>query len=141
MLRSRTVPRRGWSLEFVMWVFTRVSGAVMLIAGLLAMAGALWLGARTQMDLATLMRWTFFPNPNHVINSNIPDVNLGWVGAFWQVLQTLIIFFGVTHGFNGLRVVIEDYVSSIAIQRVLRALLLVLWIAVMAIAFYIVFTS
>ncbi len=124
-----------------MWVFTRVSGAVMLIAGLLAMAGALWLGARTQMDLATLMRWTFFPNPNHVINSNIPDVNLGWVGAFWQVLQTLIIFFGVTHGFNGLRVVIEDYVSSIAIQRVLRALLLVLWIAVMAIAFYIVFTS
>ncbi|MCL4505142.1 MAG: hypothetical protein M1434_03910 [Chloroflexi bacterium] len=141
MLRSQTIPRRGWSLEFVMWVFTRISGAGMLIVGALGMAGALWMGARTQMDLATLMRWTFFPNPNHIVNSNIPDVNLGWVGVYWQILQTLIIFLGVTHGFNGLRVVIEDYIHSVLINRVLRVIILLLWIAVMVIAFYIIFTS
>ena len=141
MLRSQTVPRRAWSLEFVMWVFTRVSGAGMLIIGALGMAGALWMGARSQMDLATLMRWTFFPNPNHVVNSNIPDVNLGWVGVYWQILQTLIIFFGVTHGFNGLRVVLEDYIPSLLINRILRVVILLLWLAVMAVAFYIIFTS
>ncbi len=141
MLRSRTVPRRGWNLEFVMWVFTRVSGAAMLILGALGMIGALIMGARTQMDLATLMRWTFFPNPNHVVNSNIPDINLGWVSLYWRILQTLIVFFGVSHGFNGLRVVMDDYIHHDAVRKVLRVVILVLWIAVMAVALYIIITS
>ena len=141
MLRSRTVPRRKWSLEYVMWVFTRVSGAALIILGALGMAGALLMGARTQMDLATLMRWTFFPNSSHVINSNIPDVNLGWVSIYWGVMQLLIVFFGVTHGFNGIRVVLEDYTNHAVLRMVLRWVLVALWLAVLVVAIYVIFTT
>ena len=141
MLRSRTVPRRRWSLEYVMWVFTRVSGAALIILGVLGMAGALIMGARTQMDLVTLMRWTFFPNSSHVVNSNIPDVNMGWVSVYWSVMQLLIVFFGVSHGFNGIRVVMEDYISHAAVRMVLRLVLLALWLAVLVVAIYVIFTT
>jgi succinate dehydrogenase hydrophobic anchor subunit len=141
MLRSRIIPLRGWNIEYVMWVFTRISGAGMLIIGAIGMIGALIMGARLQMDLATLMRWTFFPNPNHVVNSNIPDINIGWVSIYWRILQTLIVFFGASHGFNGLRVVIDDYIPKPAIRKVLDIIILVLWLAVMVVALYVVFTS
>src|SRR6266542_3228537 len=104
LVRSRIIPRRALTLDFTMWIFTRVSGSALLLLGALGMLGALYMGSRTQMDLATLMRWTFFPNPNHVVNSSIPDVNLGWAILYWQAIQVLIVFFGTTHGFNGLRV-------------------------------------
>jgi succinate dehydrogenase / fumarate reductase, membrane anchor subunit len=141
MLRSRTVPRRDLSLDFVMWIFTRISGAALLILGAMGMIGALIMGARLQMDLPTLMRWTFFPNASHVVNSNIPDVNLGWVSGYWRVMQILIVFFGITHGFNGLRVVMEDYIGKEPIRRLLRWVILALWIVVMVVAVYVIFTT
>ena len=137
----RRVPRRALTLDFAMWVFTRVSGAALLILGVIGMLGALYMGARTQMDLTTLMRWTFFPNPNHVVNSNIPDVNLGWANVYWRVMQLLIVFFGVTHGFNGLRVVMEDYINRASVRRTLRWVILALWIIVLAVAVNVVFIS
>jgi succinate dehydrogenase hydrophobic anchor subunit len=124
-----------------MWVFTRVSGASLLVLGAIGMAGALYMGARTQMDLATLMRWTFFPNPNHVVHSNTPDVNLGWVNVYWQTMQLLIVFMGVTHGFNGLRVIMEDYVGHETVRKILRWLILLLWLTVLLVAVFLIFTA
>ncbi len=124
--------RRSFRLDTAMWLFTRVSGLAMIMTALVGLTGALFMGARLQMDLPTLMRWTFFPNPNHVVNSNISDVTLGWISAFWQVLQMLVVFFGATHGFNGLRVVIEDYVRSPAVCKALRIIIAVLWLVVLA---------
>ncbi len=128
-----TLPRRKrLTLDSLMWLFTRLSGLALLLTAAVAMAGALLMGARLQMDLPTLMRWTFFPNPNHVANSNIPDVALGWINGFWQVIQALVVVFGGTHGFNGLRVVMEDYARSPRARAVLRWIIGVLWAAVMA---------
>jgi succinate dehydrogenase hydrophobic anchor subunit len=141
MLRSRTVPRRALTLDFAMWAFTRISGAALLLLGALGMAGALYMGARTQMDLPTLMRWTFFPNANHVVNSSIPDVNLGWSNIYWRIMQVLMIFFGATHGFNGLRVVMEDYIHRATVRRALRWAILLLWLAVLLVALFVVFTA
>jgi len=98
-MSSRTV-QPGLSFEYVMWIFTRISGLSLILLSAIGVISAFALGARTQVDLPTLMRWTFFPNPNHVINSDIPDLTLGWANAFWQVMQILIVFFAVTHGFN-----------------------------------------
>jgi len=128
-----TLPRRSrWTLDSLMWLFTRLSGLALLLTAVIAMAGALYLGARLQMDLPTLMRWTFFPNPNHVANSNIPDVAQGWISGFWQVIQALVVVFGGTHGFNGLRVVMEDYVRAPRARAVLRWIIGALWVAVTA---------
>ncbi len=144
MVHTRTVhmiPRRRLTLEFTMWIFTRVSGAMLLLLGILGMVGALYLGARTQMDLPTLMRWTFFPNANHVVASAIPNVNQGWSNVLWRTVEVLIIVFGVTHGLNGLRVVLDDYVGHESVRRVLHYCLLVLWVAVMGVALAVVFTA
>jgi succinate dehydrogenase hydrophobic anchor subunit len=65
----------------------------------------------------------------------------GWVTTYWAVMQMLIVFFGATHGFNGLRNVIEDHVTNRIAQSLVRALLSVLWLAVLGIAFYIIATS
>ena len=131
----------GFTFEYFMWIITRLSGIGMIFLAVLGMAGAFIMGARLQMDLATLMRWTFFPNPNHVVNSNIPDVAIGWATAFWQIMQMLIVFFGITHGFNGLRVVVEDYTGQSIWRPFLRGLIFLLWMFMMIVAVYVILAS
>lgn len=131
----------GFSFENLMWIFTRLSGLGIILMGLTGFIIALFLGARTQVDLPTLMRWTFFPNPNHVVNSEIPDLTLGWSNAFWQVMQILIVLFGASHGLNGLRVVLEDYLSLSAIRLIIRSIIFLLWLSILIIAIYVILTS
>ena len=140
-MSSRTVAKRGFNLDYIMWLFMRISALALYALGLTGLVAALIMGARTQTDISTLLRWTFFPNPNHVINSNIPDVTLGWANAFWQVMQILIVFFGVTHGLNGLRVVIEDFVGQSIAKPSIRGLIFLLWIFTLIVAIYVVLFS
>ncbi|NOZ29654.1 MAG: hypothetical protein GXP39_16580 [Chloroflexi bacterium] len=140
-MRSRNIPPRGWTFEYLMWIFTRLSGLTMLLLAALGMTAAFIMGARTQMDLPTLMRWTFFPNPNHVMESDIPDITQGWSNAFWQIMQMLLVFFAVTHGFNGLRVVIEDYIDHSLLRPMLRGVIFLLWLFSIAVAIYVILAS
>jgi succinate dehydrogenase hydrophobic anchor subunit len=137
---SRTV-QPGLSFEYIMWIFTRISGLALILLAAIGIISAFALGARTQVDLPTLVRWTFFPNPNHVVNSNIPDVTLGWATAFWQVMQILIVFFGATHAFNGLRVVSEDFIGQSILRPFLRGLIFLLWLFSTVIAVYVIIFS
>lgn len=139
-MSSRAV-QPGLSFEYIMWIFTRISGLALILLASVGVISALALGARTQVDLPTLMRWTFFPNPNHVINSDIPDVTLGWANAFWQVMQMMIVFFGVTHGYNGLRVVLEDYLNQSTMRPFLRGFIFLLWIFSLVVAIYVILFS
>ena len=140
-MSTRTVVQVGFNLDFAMWIFTRISGITLIVLAITGMVGAFWLGARTQMDVATLMRWTFFPNPNHVINSDIPDLIPGWANAYWQIMQMMIVFFGVTHGMNGLRVVIEDYLTESWWRTFWRGLIFFLWLFMMILAVYVILAS
>lgn len=108
-MRSR-YPARGSSFEYFMWLFTRLSGIFMLFLGAFAILYANLVGGRTMMDMSTQYRWGFFPIFWHVQNSDIPDVFPNWSNSFWQVYGLLLILLAATHGFNGLRVVVEDYV-------------------------------
>jgi succinate dehydrogenase / fumarate reductase membrane anchor subunit len=139
-MSARTV-QPGFSFEYIMWIFMRISGLALILLGFLGLVGALLMGARTQMDLPTLMRWTFFPNPNHVVNSNIPDVAVGWATAFWQIMEMLIIFFGVTHAFNGLRNLLEDFIGPSFSRPLLRGLIFLLWLFSLMVAVYVILAS
>ena len=139
-MRARTVQPAA-SFEYFMWIFTRVSGIALVSLAIIGLVGALLMGARLQMDLATLMRWTFFPNPNHVVNTNIPDVTLGWANAWWQVLQMMILFFGVTHGMNGLRVVVEDYLGASWAKVLWRGAIFLIWLFVLIVGVYVILAS
>ena len=131
----------GMSFEYIMWIFTRISGLAMILLAGIGVTAAFMMGARTQMDLPALMRWTFFPNPNHVVNSNIPDVAVGWATAYWQIMQMLIIFFAVTHAYNGLRVVLEDFIGQSFSKPMLRGLILLLWMFSLIMAVYVILAS
>ena len=139
-MRTR-VMQQGLTFEYLMWIFTRISGVALVTLAAVGMMAALLMGARTQMDLGALMRWTFFPNPNHVVNSNIPDVTLGWANGFWQVMEILIVTFGVTHGFNGLRVVVEDFTGPTFVKPLMRGFIFMLWLFVLIVAVYVILGS
>jgi succinate dehydrogenase hydrophobic anchor subunit len=124
-----------------MWLFTRLSGLGMIILAAVNLVMAFIMNGRTLLDLPTTMRWMFFPNPNHVVNSNIPDVTVGWSNGFWQVFGTIMIFLAATHGLNGLRMVIEDYVERQRIIYALRWLMLALWIGGLVFAIYVILAS
>jgi succinate dehydrogenase hydrophobic anchor subunit len=131
------MPKPSWNLEFLMWVFTRISGLTLILLVVIGVSAGLLMGARMQMDLGTLMRWAFFPNPNHVLDSDIPDIFL-WSNGFWQIAQILVVVFAATHGFNGLRVVIEDYSKPGIWQGALRFVIFLLWIFFGLVGIYIV---
>ncbi len=139
-MQSRVMPKPGWNLEYLMWIFTRISGLSLILMAALGVSLGLLMGARTQLDLGTLMRWTFFPNANHVLDSEIPDIYL-WSNGFWQVMQILVVVFAATHGFNGLRVVLEDYTSPGFWQSALRFFIFLLWIFFGLVGIYVILGS
>lgn len=140
-MSSRTAPRLGFSFEYLMWIFTRISGLALILLGVFGLAAALWMGARTQMHAGVLTRWTFFPNPNHVVNSDIPDLTLGWANAYWQIMQMMLVFFAGTHGMNGLRVVLEDYLKASWWRTFWRGLIFFAWLFMLVVAIYVILAS
>lgn len=98
------------------------------------------MGARTQMDVGALLRWTFFPNSYHVVNTDVIQVEEIWLNSYWNTMQISIMFFGLTHGINGLRVVIEDYFHRPWLRIFIRGLLLLLWLFMLVVAIQIIWT-
>ncbi len=139
-MSSRPAPQLGFSFEYVMWIFTRISGLAMILLAIIGISLAFLMGARTQLDVIALMRWTFFPNSFHVVNTNIPDVTKGWANAYWQTMQILMIIFAGTHAINGLRNVLEDYIGHSWGRTFLRGLLFLLWLFMLVVAFFIILT-
>jgi len=136
-MKSRKIPHPGWNLEYMMWIFTRISGLAFFSLAIIGMLSALYMGARLQMNVGTLMRWTFFPNPNHVLDSDIPNID-SWANGLWQIFQISILFFGGTHGLNGLRVVLEDYLHHPGLQLLIRFIIFILWIFMLMLSIYVV---
>ena len=65
--RTLSLAKRGFDFEIFMWLFTRLSALAMYLCALIGLVGALIMGARTQVNFADLLRWTFMPNSNHVL--------------------------------------------------------------------------
>jgi succinate dehydrogenase hydrophobic anchor subunit len=55
-------------------------------------------------------------------------------------MQMLIIFFAVTHGVNGLRMVIEDYIGANRLRIFLRGLLFLFWMFMLIVAYFVILT-
>lgn len=139
-MTSRKVAKRGFNLDYLMWLFMRLSALALYALGLTGLIAAFIMGARTQTDVSTLLRWTFFPNPSHVISSELVNVD-GFINQFWQIMQIVAVFFGVTHGINGLRIVVEDFIGSNWWRPVWRGFIFFLWIFISLVAIYVVLAS
>ena len=141
-MKSRfiSLKERGFDFETLMWLFTRLSALAMYLFALVALAGALIMGARTQMNLADVIRWMFMPNGNHVINTNIPDL-APWTTIFWKLTGSLFVAFAAAHGLHGLLSVLEDYLTIPWLRKTLRYLIIVLWLGMSGIGIYLLWNA
>jgi succinate dehydrogenase hydrophobic anchor subunit len=123
--KSRVLPltKRGLNFEMFMWLFTRLSALAMYALILFAIIGALVMGARTQMNMADVLRWGFMPNSSHVQSTNVPALE-PWATPFWAVTASLLLLVAVAHGVHGLVVIADDYIVSD------RGRLIVRWISI-----------
>ena len=85
-------PRPAGGLELYAWLFMRVSGIALLLLAL--------------GHLAIM----------HLINS-VDDINFAfvaarWANPLWRVYDWFLLFLALVHGFNGVRVMVDDYVGS-----------------------------
>ena len=140
--KPKTLPlsKRGFNFEMCMWIITRLTALAMYGLILIAIIGALIMGARTQMNFADIMRWGFMPNVTHVQNTNIPDV-APWSTPFWRLLGSALLLVAVGHGVHGLVVIADDYIVSERGRRIVRNLSIIFMLVMCGIGLYILWTS
>jgi succinate dehydrogenase hydrophobic anchor subunit len=139
--KSRTLPltKRGLTFEMFMWLFTRLSALAIYGLILIAVIGALIMGARNQMNFADVLRWGFMPNSSHV--QSIPLENAdAWATPFWRVTASLLLLVAVAHGVHGVVVIADDYIVSARGRNIVRLLSIVIMISMMLMGLYILWT-
>jgi len=141
-MKSRTLPlgKRGLNFEMFMWLVTRLTALAMYALLLTAVIGALIMGARTQMNLADVIRWGFMPNASHVQSTNVPDL-APWESPFWRIIGSAFLFIAVSHGVHGLVFIADDYIVSPRGRNIVRALSILMVLAMTAMGLYILWTS
>lgn len=140
--KSRSLPltKRGMNFETLMWLFTRLSALAMYVLLLAAVIGALIMGARTQMNLADVLRWAFTSNVTHVQSTNVPDLE-PWATPFWKAVASLFVFTAAAHGLHGVLSVLDDYFAQPWARLLFRIIIAILLPVLSAIGIYVIWTS
>mgnify|MGYP001174072040 CR=1 FL=1 len=141
--RTLSLTKRGFDFEIFMWLFVRLSALAMYLCAFTGLVGALIMGARLQVNLADLVRWSFMPNSNHVLMNttlnNIANTD-AWASIFWKIMGSTVVAFAASHGLHGVLSVVEDYLKNPVVRRILRIVVLLLTFVGIAIAIYVVWT-
>jgi succinate dehydrogenase hydrophobic anchor subunit len=132
--------KRGLNFEMLMWIFTRLTALAMYALLLTGVIGALIMGARTQMNLADVIRWSFMPNVSHVQSTNLQELE-PWSTPFWQLTGSALLLVAVTHGVHGLVVIADDYIVSSRGRNIVRLLSILMVLAMIATGLYVIWTS
>jgi succinate dehydrogenase hydrophobic anchor subunit len=140
--KSRTLPlsKRGLSFEMFMWLFTRLSALAMYGLILIAIFGALIMGARNNMSFADVLRWGFMPNNTHVQSTNVPDL-APWSSPFWKLTASALLLVATAHGVHGLVVIADDYIVSARGRQIVRLLSIIMMASMSLIGLYVLWTS
>ena len=140
--KPRTLPlsKRGLNFEMFMWLFTRLSALGMYALILFAIMGALFMGARNDMNFADVLRWGFMPNSTHVQSTDVPDL-APWSTPFWRLTASALLLLAVAHGVHGLVVIADDYIVSARGRQIVRLLSIIMMVSMSLIGLYVLWTS
>lgn len=138
--KNLSLSDRGLNFEMLMWLFTRLSALAMYGFILVGVIGALIMGARTQMNIADIMRWAFMPNVTHVQNTNLTNF-APWNSPFWKLMASGLLLVAVAHGVHGLVVIADDYIASPRARQIVRIISILAMVAMSAIGVYVIWTS
>jgi len=120
-LRRRARPNSRF--EVLAWFFMRVSGVVLLF---IAVGHLLWMHliiGLENIDFNTIVgRWT------------------GPWGAFWRVYDLALLLFAMIHGLNGVRWVIDDYITRPGLNWAAKSLVFTLGFILILMGAFIIFT-
>jgi succinate dehydrogenase / fumarate reductase, membrane anchor subunit len=129
--------RSGSRFETFMWFFTRVSGIVFLLMGAFNIIYANLTRSSGTLDVGSQMRWAFFPISFHITSSSVEVAN--FQNPFWLIWSFLLFIVAATHGYNGLRVILGDYVRHPLFRGWLKALLFAIWLFLIGAGAFLVF--
>ena len=140
--KPRTLPlsKRGLNFEMFMWLFTRLSALGMYGLILIAIIGALIMGARNDMNFADVMRWGFMPNSTHVQSTNVPDL-APWSTPLWRLTASALLLLATAHGVHGLVVIADDYIVTARGRNIVRLLSIIMITSMSLIGLYVIWTS
>ena len=102
--KAFSADRRPSSFEVWSWFFMRLSGIVLLFLVLI--------------HLFVM----------HIVDEGVERVNFAfvaqrWDNVGWKTFDWMLLFLGLLHGANGLRIIIEDYVHNSAWRISIKGLL------------------
>ncbi len=142
MNQPRTLPisKRGMSFETFMWAFTRLTALGMYFFVLVAVVGAIIMGAMHSMTFVEVVRWALVSNPGHVESTNVPDI-APWASNFWRLVASGMFLTALAHGIHGVIVIVDDYVLSDKGRNWNRYLNMALFFVVMGAGLYIIWTA
>lgn len=113
--------RGGVNWEKVGWIYMRVSGVVLVVL----IFGHLFV--------------------NLVMGEGVKQIDFAFIGGklanpFWQWWDVAMLWLGLIHGGNGMRTLVNDYVSSRIVSAVLKWALLVAVVVLIILGTLVVFT-
>jgi succinate dehydrogenase hydrophobic anchor subunit len=140
--KPRTLPlsKRGLTFEMFMWLFTRLSALAIYGLILIAIFGALIMGARNNMSFADVLRWGFMPNVSHVQETQIQDTT-PWASPFWKLTASALLLVATAHGVHGLVVIADDYITTSRGRQFVRLLSIIMMVGMSLIGLYVIWTS
>jgi succinate dehydrogenase / fumarate reductase membrane anchor subunit len=98
--RGRQRVRLSSNFELYAWFFMRISGLILLT-----------------IAVFHLLYMHVFVG---VANIDYASIAVRWESPFWRIFELLLPIFGLSHGINGTRQVLDDYVQSRGWRVVLR---------------------
>ncbi len=114
---------RSSNFELFAWFFMRVSGIFLLFIALFHIFYMHFV-----VDVATIT-WAV-----------IAERWNGSSGILWRTFDLSLLLFAFTHGTNGVRYVIEDYVNNNAMRVAAKTGLALLYVALIAMGAYVIFS-
>jgi succinate dehydrogenase hydrophobic anchor subunit len=138
--RSLSISKRGLNFEMLMWFVTRLTALAMYALILFAVIAALVMGARTNMNMADVLRWGFMPNVTHVQSTDLQDT-AAWATQFWKLVGSTLLFVAAAHGVHGMVVVADDYIVSHAGRNIVRVISILFMLTMIGIGLYVIWTS
>ncbi|MBI5296924.1 MAG: hypothetical protein HY869_15695 [Chloroflexi bacterium] len=139
--KNLSIVGRGLTnFESIMWIFTRLSALAMYAFILFAIIGALVMGARTNMNMADVLRWGFMPNVTHVQSTALEDTG-PFASPFWKLVASGLLLIAVGHGVHGLVVIADDYITSERGRGIVRIFSIIMILSMIFIGLYILWTS
>lgn len=112
---------RSSNFELFAWFFMRVSGLILLVIALFHIFYMHFVVDVAEIDFMTIVnRWN------------------GPQGILWRTFDLALLFFAFTHGTNGVRYVLEDYINHPGFRVAAKTALFLLYVGLIVMGTYVI---